>query len=127
MDEPHSIASVLRVVRNDTLQIRTWCPVAQSRLTIYMTPCGVWCHHDAKEHIIDWCEIHSDADRLKLITYDFIRDEYGRLLADLADIQTGETLTSYLVSVGCATERPHHVLEMLGVMLSAGEVEDAGW
>jgi hypothetical protein len=81
---------------------------------------------DAKEHIIDWCELHADAERLKLVTYDHMRDEYGRLMGDLADIQSGETLTSYLLSVGVAKSRPHHILEMLGVLLSSSEVEDAG-
>jgi hypothetical protein len=47
-------------------------------------------------------------------------------MADLADIQTGETLTSYLLSVGVAKSRPHHILEMLGILLSSSEVEDAG-
>lgn len=126
MDDPHSIAHVLRVIRYDTLQIRTWCPVSQSRITVYMTPCGVWCLDDAKEHILDWCEVHADAERLGLVTFDYLRDEYGRLMADLSDIQTGETLTSYLIDVGVAKDRPHHIMEMLGVMLSAGEVEDAG-
>ena len=126
MDESQPIAHVLRVIRHDTLQLRAWCPLSQTRVTLYMVPCGVWCMDDAKEHIIDWCELHADADRLKLVTFDHMRDEYGRLMGDLADIQSGETLTSYLLSVGVAKPRPHHILEMLGVLLSSTEVEDAG-
>ena len=126
MDESQPIAHVLSVVRHDTLQLRTWCPLSQTRVTLYMTPCGIWCLDDAKEHIIDWCELHADADRLKLITYDHMRDEYGRLMGDLADIQSGETLTGYLLGVGAAKPRPHHILQMLGVLLSSSEVNDAG-
>lgn len=127
MEESQAIVSVLRVLGKDTLQMRAWCPLTQGRLTIYATPCGISCEPEARTHIVDWCEVHSDAERLKMVTYDFIRDEYGRMLVDLCDIHSGEALTSYLLSVGAATERPRHILDTLGHMLSAGEVEDADW
>lgn len=127
MEEPHAIAHVLRVVGHDTLQMRTWCPLTQARSTLYATLCGVSCREDAKEHIIDWCEIHADAERLRLVSYDYLRDEYGRLLVDLADINSGETLSAYLISLGAAESRPKHIMDMLGVMLTSREVDDAGW
>lgn len=98
----------------------------QARYTTYLTPMGVWCNEDAKNHIVDWCELHADGDRLKLVTYDFMRDEYGRMIADLADIQSGEVLSDYLLQVGAATPRPHHLMEALHSMLDAKEVDDAG-
>lgn len=127
MDEPQSVATVIRVLRYDTLQIRTWCPVIQARAVVFMTPAGVWCEDAAKEHIVDWCEIHSDAERLKLVTFDYMRDDYGRLIANLADLQSGETLSDYLVKACVAKARPHHLLDAFSCMLTAGEVEDAGW
>lgn len=124
MEKPESIAEVVRVLRYDTLQIRTVIPQVQSRLTVYMTPCGVWCYDECKSHMCDWCELHADAGRLKLVNYDWLRDDYGRLLGDLADIQSGELLTDYLVSVNAAKPRPHHYCDVLYALLGSAEVDE---
>jgi hypothetical protein len=124
MEEQSPIAEVIRVLRYDTIQIRVWLPLAQMRAVCYITPAGVWCDCPAKEAIVDWCELHANHDRLFLVTYDNMRDEYGRLIADLADTQSGDRLSSYLVQVGAAKPRPHHLLDAFGTMLQAGEVDD---
>lgn len=121
MEEPHSIVSVTRVTRSDTLQVRAYCPLVRARCEIPVVVAGVWCNSDATNHIVDWCEIHADAGRLKLIPYDYMRDEYGRMVADIADIQSGETLSAYLISVGVAKSRPHHMLEVMGTMIASRE------
>ena len=125
MDESHPIVTVSRVTRSDTLMCKAYCQLARSRQEIAVTVAGVWCHHDAMQHIVDWCEIHADAERLKLIPCDYIRDDYGRLVADLADIQTGETLSAYILSVGAGKPRPHHMLEVMGAYMSSMEPNDA--
>jgi hypothetical protein len=124
MEDSYTIAEVIRVIRYDTLQLRTLLPQVQSKLTVYMTPCGVWCDEPAKTAACDWCELHADAGRLKLLTFDWMRDDYGRLLGDLADIQTGETLTDYLVEVGAAKPRPHHYMDVLYALLGSAEVDE---
>lgn len=124
MEDPHAVATVVRVPRYDTMQIRHWCPLTSGRLVTYCTPCGVFCDESAKSAIVDWCELHSDAERIGLRTFDYMRDDYGRLIVDLHDLSTGETLTSYLIQVGAAKPRPHHLLEALENLLHAGEVDD---
>jgi hypothetical protein len=126
MDESHSIVTVSRVTRSDTLHCRAYCPMLRARGDVAITPAGVWCGHDATDHILDWCEIHADAERLKLLPYDYLRDEYGRLVADLADIQSGETLSAYLLSIGVAKPRPHHMLEVMGAYMSSREPDNDG-
>ena len=66
MDESHSIVTVSRVTRHDTLNCRAYCPMLRARGDVAITLAGVWCGHDATDHILDWCEIHADAERLKL-------------------------------------------------------------
>lgn len=124
MEESQPIVTVSRVTRNDTLLCKTYCPLSRSRYEVAVTVAGVWCHHDAMQHIVDWCEIHADAERLRMIPYDYIRDEYGRVVADLADIQSGETLSQYLLSVGAAKARPHHMLEVMGAYMSSREPDN---
>lgn len=125
MDETHSIVTVSRVTRHDTLQCRVYSPLLRARCDIALTPAGVWCLYHATDHILDWCEIHADAERLKLMPFDFLRDEFGRLVADLADIQSGETLSAYLISIGAAKPRPHHILEVMGAYMSSREPDNA--
>jgi hypothetical protein len=125
MDESNHIVTVTRVTRSDTILVKTYCPLSRSRFELAATLAGVWCHHDAMQHIIDWCEIHADSERLKMIPYDYIRDEYGRLVADFADIQSGETLSAYILSVGAGKARPHHMLEVMGAYMSSMEPNDA--
>jgi hypothetical protein len=126
MEEPNPIAVVTRVLRHDTLQARVWMPLIQSRCTVHITPAGVWCDDTAKDHIVDWVELHADAERIRLVPFDYLRDEYGRLIADLADIQTGECLSEYLINVGAAKPRPHHLMEALHALVDSREVDDVG-
>lgn len=123
MDLPESVATVIRVTRNDTIFIRSVCPMLQSKVSLYMTPAGVWCGDNCADAIIDWVECHADAERLKLIPFDWMRDEHGKLIADLADIQSGEQLTDYLVSCGAAKPRPHHMLDAMYSLMGAKEPE----
>lgn len=123
MAVPESIAQVIRVLRKDTILIRTACPMIQSQVSVYMTPACVWCDEGAEDAIIDWVELHADADRLRLLDYDWLRDEHGKLIADLADLQSGETLTGYLIERGVAKPRPHHMLDVMHTMMQAKEPE----
>jgi hypothetical protein len=125
MEDTHSIVTVTRVTRDDTLQVRAYCPLSRARCEIAVVIAGVWCQADAANHIVDWCEIHADAERLMLVPHDYIRDEYGRMVADLADRQTGETLSSYLLSMGAAKPRPNHVLEVIGNLMASREPDNA--
>lgn len=123
MGEQESIATVIRVTRPDTVLIRTVCPLLQSRVSIYMVLEGVRPEPEAKRAIVDWVEIHADADRLRLLATDWVRDEYGRLLGDLADLQSGELLTDWLVSQGHARPYEHHFLDVVESMLRSQEPE----
>lgn len=120
---PEAVAQVIRVLRKDTILIRTVCPLIQSQVSVYMTPACVWCDEGCEDATIDWVELHADAGRLRLHTYDWLRDDHGKLLADLADLQTGECLTDYLVERGVAKPRPHHVLDVMHQMMAAKEPE----
>ena len=124
MEESNPIVTVSRVTRCDTLLCKTYCPLSRSRYEIAVSLAGVWCNHDAMPHIVDWCEIHADHERLRLMPYDYIRDEYGRLVADLADIQSGETLSAYLIANDVAKPRPHHMLEVMGAFMSSREPDN---
>lgn len=104
---------VVRVTRPDTLLIRCYCPQVQSMINTYLVLEGVTCEPEAKAEILDWCELHADAERLRLMTWDWFRDNYGRVLGDLADIQTGETLTQHLLDAKVAEPRPDHYLDIL--------------
>lgn len=123
MELQDSVATVVRVPRHDTVMIRCVCPMLQSQITTHMTPAGVWCDDGAEDAIIDWVECHSDAERLRLVPMDWMRDAYGRLVADLADLQSGERLSTYLIDAGVAKPRPHHTLDVLHEMMNAKEPE----
>jgi hypothetical protein len=123
MVQPESVAQVIRVTRPDTLLIRTVCPHIQSRVSIYMVLEGIHALPEARPAIIDWVEIHADAERLKLVSTDWVRDDYGRLLGDLADLQSGEMLTDWLLSQGVATPYEHHFTDVMEAMLRSQEPE----
>jgi hypothetical protein len=120
---PETLAQVIRVLRPDTILVRAACPLVQSQVSVYMTPCGVTCEPGSEPAIIDWVELHADADRLALITWDWLRDEHGKLLADLCDVRTGETLTHYLLEIGVAKERSNHLVDVLEKTMHALEPE----
>jgi hypothetical protein len=124
MEHADPIVTVTRLLRHDTYDLRMYCPALRARATVYMTPMGIWCDDDARQHALDWIELHAENDRLRLITADWLRDEYGRLLGDLQDLRSGETLTSYLMSVKAAKRRPHHVMDVMYVLASAPEVDE---
>lgn len=123
MDSPITVAKVIRVTRRDTVLVRCANPQLASMVAIYLRLCGVRCNKSARQHIIDWVEVHADADRLHLVAFDWIRDEYGRLLGDLSDIRSGEMLTDYLLEVGAAEEDPYHFADVVESLLRAQEPE----
>lgn len=121
MDCPFTVAQVIRVTRGDTILIRCATPQLASMCAIYLCLCGVRCKKKAREHIIDWVDIHADADRLRLVTFGWMRDQFGRLLGDLSDISTGERLTDYLIEQGVAEENPHHYADVVEALMNAPE------
>lgn len=123
MEEPKPVASVIRVPRHDTIMVRTPLPQSQAYATIHLTPFGITCSERAKEEIVDWVEVHADAGRLVLITVEWLRDDYGRVVGDLADPQSGETLSGWLVAQGVAEERPGHLHDILSSGFDAYEPE----
>ena len=86
-------AIVVRVTRPDTIMIRSSVPQLQSMITHYLVLEGVNCNDEAKAAIVDWCEVHQEGGRFRLLNADWFRDSFGRLLGDLQDLSTGETLT----------------------------------
>jgi hypothetical protein len=116
-------AQVIRVPREDTLLIRTWVPPINAAVNLSLVLEGVRCEPAAKQEIVDWCEIHADFERLRLITSGWVRDSYGRLLGDLADLQSGETLTGYLLEQHAAAQWPTHYLDVLTDMMTSPEPE----
>jgi len=123
MDCPITVAKVIRVTRGDTVLVRCATPQLASMVAIYLRLCGVRCKKKAMQDIIDWVELHADADRLHLVAFDWVRDQYGRLLGDLADISTGERLTDYLIEQGVAVEDPYHYSDVIQIMMNAPEPE----
>lgn len=124
---PESLnAQVIRVTRPDTLMVRTHVPQLQSQATVYCVVAGVSCEPTATEHIIDWVEAHQDFGRIRLVT-DWLRDTHGRVLADLADMQSGESLSSYLIDCGAAKPYDTHVLDTFREMMESQEPDDASW
>ena len=73
--------------------------------------------------ILDWLEVHADYERLTLVTCDWVRDSYGRVLGDVLDVRSKESLTEYLIQSGAATQRANHLESVLTDMLSAPEPE----
>ena len=115
---------VIRVCRPDTLMVRTHVPQLASSATIHLVLEGVKCRKTTAPAVVDWVEIHQDWGRLALITFDWIRDSYGRVLGDLADRQSGETLTAFLLQNTSATPWPDHHLEVIRQMMHATEPGD---
>lgn len=105
--------SVIRVTRPDTVLVRVYCPPLHGSAHVHLVLEGIACEPEAKQEAVDWIEIHADAERLNMITWEWFRDSYGRVLGDLADLQTGETLTAWLLERKVAESRPDHYLEIL--------------
>lgn len=115
---------VVRVTRPNTLLIRTMVPPLQSSCSIYMVLQGVKCCPEAAKEIIDWLEIHGDFGRFTLEVYDWVRDSFGRLLGQIADRRTGETLTEYLLQRGVAEPSPRHLERVMIDLLQSREPEE---
>ena len=126
MDEEALTAQVIRVTRPDTLMVRTHVPQLQSQATVHCVIHGVTTDASAVPHIVDWVESHADFGRIRLVT-DWLRDPYGRVLADLADIQSGESLSSYLLAQGCADKWDTHYVDTFRELMQAEEPDDTGW
>ena len=105
--------TVVRATRDDTVLVRTYCPQILSSVSIYLVLEGVRGLPGARSAIEDWSDLHSENERLKLVVWQWFRDQCGRVLGDLADITTGERLTDYLKEQGLAEDRPEHYLEIL--------------
>lgn len=118
-------ARVIRVTRPDTLMVRTNVESLPAQLTLYCVLAGVKCRRAAKQRIIDWVEIHADHGRLRLVT-DWLRDPYGRALVDLADLQSGETLTGWLVEQQVASPWDTHYLDTFRELMTSDE-PDSCW
>lgn len=116
---------VRRVTRPDTVIVRTWLPMIQARAEIPVLLEGVKCKPECQQMIIDWVEIHQNFGHLKLMTLDFFRDNYGRMLGDLADLDTGETLTGWLLEQGAAEDYPSHYMDVMTDRLTAEEPHDS--
>lgn len=115
---------VIRVTRPDTILVRTLMAPLQSYCSHYVVLAGVECNPDhGIQHVIDWLETHADFERFELRTYDWLRDSYGRLLGNLLDRQTGDSLTDYLLGLGVATAVPTHYADTITEMLTSQEPE----
>lgn len=117
-----TVTRVMRITRDDTVQVREYCPLCGNTDSLYIVLAEVFCD-GTKEHIRDWVELHEHSIVLRV--YDYLRDEYGRVLGDLFDRDTGESLTQYLIGVGVAKQRPHHVTEVFENVLRHMEPGDA--
>lgn len=117
--------TVIRVTRPDTLLVRTFCPQVQATVSIHLLLEGVKCSEECKAEIVDWCELHQDFDRLKLITFDWVRDCYGRVLGNLADLQSGEVLSDYLLERKVAEPFPDHYMTVLRDLIANSAEPDA--
>jgi len=123
MEISDALAQVVRVTRRDTVMIRTPCMTSLHLATIYLVLQGVRCRRSAQAAIVDWVELHQDGGRLRFAHADWFRDAFGRLLGDLVDRHTGETLTQYLLDNGFATPRPNHYSDIFEQMLRSQEPE----
>lgn len=63
---------------------------------------------------------------MRLVT-DWLRDPYGRVLADLADIQSGESLSGYLLQQGCAQKWDNHYIDTFRELMTAEEPNEPDW
>ena len=104
---------VVRVSRPDTVIVRTYCPQVQSMLNIHLVLEGIRPLPHATRMIEEWCDIHGENERLKLLTWQWVRDQYGRVLGDLGDISSGETLTDYLIEAGAAMSWTDHYIDIV--------------
>ncbi len=123
MGQEATLATVIRVTRPDTVIVRTPLPQMQTHATVHLALFGVDCKPESQQEIVDWVEIHADAGRLSMITVEWLRDSYGRVVGDLADPQSGETLTSWLLGRRAATHRPGHFEEIISDGCGAPEPE----
>lgn len=118
-------ATVIRVTKPDTLLIRTMVPHVQAMVSMYGVLMGTESHSDnCQQGICDWVEVHADAGRLRLETCDWLRDSYGRLLIDLTDLQSGESLVEYLIDQEFCSRNDNHVIDCVREMLMSQEPED---
>lgn len=104
-----TVVHVIKITRDDTLHVKEFCTHCGNVDSMHIVLSGVFCD-GSRHHIQDWVEVHQQHLRLQPI--DYLRDDYGRVLADLVDYQTGEKLTDYLIQCNAATRRPHHVTEV---------------
>lgn len=118
---------VRRVTRPDTVIVRAWLPMVQALAEIPLLLEGVKCKPEAKQMICDWVEVHEHFGHLKLLSLDFFRDTYGRMLGDLADLDSGETLTGWLIEQGAAEDYPAHYMDLLTDRLTAEEPNGCNW
>jgi hypothetical protein len=112
-DRAEQTCTLVRASRDDTAVIRTYCPQIMASVNLYLVLEGVRCLPGARDCIEDWAELHSENDKLKLIVWQWFRDQHGRVLGDLADLTTGERLTDYLKEQCLASDWPDHYLEIL--------------
>lgn len=113
------MCTVSKVTAPDTLVVNIVLPHIHGRCTVYVRLYGVDCDESAMAHIMDWVELYGRT--FELLVMDWMRDRYGRVVGDLVD--HGETLTEYLIGVGCATRRPSHWAEVVQENLTAPEPE----
>ena len=125
MEESEALTcSVTRVTRPNTLAIRLMVPALQSNCTTHLVLEGVTCKSDAVKDIVDWLEIHADFGRYELRVFNWLRDSFGRLMGNIIDRRTGETLSSYLIQRGSAKERPRHIEEVMIDLLQGQEPDE---
>lgn len=123
MERTEPIATFVRVCRPDTLMVRLLVPQIQSMVTTRLLLEGVECQPEAVDEIDKWCDLHGNGDQFRLVTPDFFRDSYGRMLGDLQDMDSGEMLTDHLLDAGVANAKPNHYLDLLREMLASGGPE----
>lgn len=118
-------AQVIRVTRPDTIVIRTALPAVSATVNMFATPAETKNHKkECAQAILDWVEIHADHDRLQLDFTQYWRDSYGRLLVDLLDLQSKESLCDYLVANDYCEYDPNHVFNVLTDMMYSKEPYD---
>lgn len=119
------MCEVVRVTRPDTFLIRTYLPNVSQKLCVYATPIATTNHNkECQQAILDWVEIHSDSGQLLLDSDEWWRDSYGRLLTDLMDMQSKESLCDYLIENKYCDYNANHVYDCLSVLLNSKEPSD---
>lgn len=100
-------------------------PAISANVNVYAVPIGTKNHTpDCQQAIVDWVEVHADHGRLYLDSHEWWRDSYGRLLVDLLDVQSKESLCDYLIKNDCCDDHPNHVFDCLTMMLDSKEPDD---